>query len=173
MRVSHVPLRASTGAFILNAGLAKKSLAPDGTEATQGMPGDAFPQLGSMSPDTFGKALIGGEIALGAVLLTPVVPPVVAGAALTAFSAGLLKMWWSTPGMREVGSLRPTQQGAVIAKDVWMLGTGLALVIDGLSDGARRTAKRTSKAARRTAKRTSKAASRTTKAAREVLPISH
>ncbi|GAY09110.1 hypothetical protein TOK_3066 [Pseudonocardia sp. N23] len=29
-------------------------------------------------------------------------------------------------------NLRPTQQGTAIAKDVWLLGTGLALVADGV-----------------------------------------
>jgi hypothetical protein len=36
--------------------------------------------------------------------------------------------------MREEGSLRPTQQGMSIAKDVWMFGIGLTLLIDGLGD---------------------------------------
>jgi hypothetical protein len=36
--------------------------------------------------------------------------------------------------MREEGSLRPTQQGLPIAKDVWMLGSGLSLVVDSLTD---------------------------------------
>ena len=34
--------------------------------------------------------------------------------------------------MREEGSLRPTPQGMTIAKDVWMFGIGLTLLIDGL-----------------------------------------
>jgi hypothetical protein len=32
--------------------------------------------------------------------------------------------------MRQEGSLRPTQQGIPLAKDVWMVGIGLALMID-------------------------------------------
>jgi hypothetical protein len=36
--------------------------------------------------------------------------------------------------MREEGSLRPTPQGTTIAKDDWMFGIGLTLLIDGLGD---------------------------------------
>jgi hypothetical protein len=32
--------------------------------------------------------------------------------------------------LRQEGSLRPTQQGIAISKDIWMVGIGLALVID-------------------------------------------
>jgi hypothetical protein len=38
------------------------------------------------------------------------------------------------PEMREEGSLRPTRQGMSIAKDVWMCGIGLSLLVDGLGD---------------------------------------
>lgn len=58
----------------------------------------------------------------------------VAGTALTAFSAGLLGLYLRTPAMREEGSLRPSQQGMAIAKDIWMFGIGLTLLIDGLED---------------------------------------
>jgi hypothetical protein len=39
--------------------------------------------------------------------------------------------------MRAEGSLRPTQQGLTVAKDVWMLGIGLSLVADGFGDDDR------------------------------------
>jgi hypothetical protein len=157
MRLSHVPLRLTTGAFLLDAGLGKRTLAPEATAASQGMADGALPEVPAA---TFGKALTVGEVALGAALLAPFVSPVVAGAALTPFSGALLRTRWVTPGMHAEGSLRPTQQGTAVAKDVWMLGAGLALVMDGLTDGARRTAKRTGKAARRR-----------TKAVREALPV--
>lgn len=150
--MSHLPLRVTTGAFILNAGLAKRAVPPEGAAAMQGMASSVVPQAASMSPATFGKVLSTGEMALGAALLAPFVSPVVAGAALTAFSGGLLRMWWLTPGMHEEGSLRPTQDGTAIAKDVFMLGAGLALVLDGLSDGARKSARKTRKTVRRKAK---------------------
>jgi hypothetical protein len=160
MRLSHLPLRLTTGAFILNAGLGKRDLPEEAAAGMQGMATNAFPQVPQLPPPLFGKALSTSEMALGAALLAPFVSPVVAGAALTAFSGALLRMWWMTPGMHEEGSIRPTQQGTPIAKDVWMLRAGLALVLDGMTDGARRTAKRTGKAARRK-----------TAAVREALPV--
>ena len=75
------------------------------------------------------------EITLGAALLLPVVPAAVAGAGLAAFSGGLLGLYARTPGMRKEGTPFPTQQGIALAKDAWMLGIGLGLVIDDLTDG--------------------------------------
>jgi hypothetical protein len=66
-------------------------------------------------------------------LLVPVVPAAVAGAALTAFSLGTLGLYLRTQGMREEGSLRPTQQGIPLAKDVWMLGIGISLIAEGVT----------------------------------------
>ena len=83
MRLSHLPLRVTTGAFILNSGLSKRGL--EG-RAAEGLP----------------------------------------------------------------GSLKPTQDGMGLAKDVWLVGAGLALVGDGLLDGAKgaaRSAGKTDKAA--------------------------
>ena len=62
----------------------------------------------------------------------------VAGAGLTAFSAGLLGLYARTPGMRQEGSIRPTEQGTAVAEDVWMLGIGAALLVDSLVDRAGR-----------------------------------
>jgi hypothetical protein len=42
-----------------------------------------------------------------------VVPSLVAGAALTAFSGALLGLYLRTPGMHEEGSLLPTPQGTM------------------------------------------------------------
>ena len=41
--------------------------------------------------------------------------------------------------MREEGSLRPTQQGIPLAKDTWIVGIGLALIIDELAARASRS----------------------------------
>jgi hypothetical protein len=140
MRVSHVPLRAATGAFIFNEGLGRRSVDPKATDELAA----SIPQLASAGPATIGKAVASTELALGGLLLAPFVPPAVAGAALTAFSAGLLRTRWRSVDRDE----EPGKQKTV-AKDLWMLGTGLALVFDGVTDGTRRTARRTSKAAKR------------------------
>jgi uncharacterized membrane protein YphA (DoxX/SURF4 family) len=160
MRLSHLPLRLATGAFLLNDGLSKRSLATEAASGLDGVATPAFPQAPDLSPGTLGRALTVGEVAVGAMLLTPFISPVVAGAALTAFSGAVLRMWWVTPGMHAEGSPRPSQEGTSKAKDVWLLGSGLALVLDGVGDSARDTARRTRKSARRT-----------TKAARAALPV--
>lgn len=132
MRLSHIPLRLATGAFILNSGLSKRSLPSEAAEGLQGMAANAVPQVKAMDPKVFGQALSTGEIALGAALLTPFVPSALAGAALTLFSGALLRMYLNTPGMTEEGSrFRPTQAGTGIAKDIWLMGVGVSLVIDG------------------------------------------
>lgn len=132
MRISHIPLRVTTGAFILNSGLAKRNLPAENAEALQGMAGNAFPFLKGWRPTTFGTTLSTAEIAIGAALLAPIVPAFVAGAALTAFGGGMALLYWKTPGMHEDGSPKPTQDGTALAKDVWLLGGGLTLMLDGL-----------------------------------------
>jgi hypothetical protein len=151
VRVRHIPLRLVTGAFLVNSGWDKRALPPEAAAGMQGMAAAAVPQVASMPPAQFGRALSNGEMALGAALLAPFVSPVVAGAALTGFSATLLRMWFVTPGMRQPGTIRPTQDGTAIAKDVWMAGIGVALLTGGLSDGARRAVRKTRRSARRTA----------------------
>jgi hypothetical protein len=56
-----------------------------------------------------------------------------AGAALTGFAGGLLGLYMKTPGMRREGSLRPSQQGIGLSKDIWLLGIGLGLVAEELA----------------------------------------
>jgi hypothetical protein len=42
------------------------------------------------------------------------------------------------PGMREPDSIRPTQDGTAIAKDVWLTSIGVALLLDSLFAPRRR-----------------------------------
>jgi hypothetical protein len=123
-----VPGRFVTGAFILHAGIDKWSGAPEVAAGVHGMAAGAFPFLSSIPPEKFLKLLAAGEIATGSALLAPFVSNKVAGAALTAFSASLLTLYWRTPGMRKPGSVWPTQNGTAVSKDVWMLGIGLGLL---------------------------------------------
>jgi hypothetical protein len=39
--------------------------------------------------------------------------------------------------MRQEGSIRPSQEGIGLAKDVWLLGAGMTLVLDGWPKRAR------------------------------------
>jgi hypothetical protein len=128
----HVPVRLVTGAFILNSGLTKRRANEEAASQLHGFAVGAYPQLSKLKPQRFVRLLSTGEIILGVALLAPVVPAFAAGAGLTAFSAGLVGLYARTPGMRQPGSVRPTEQGTGLAKDVWMLGIGAALVIDDL-----------------------------------------
>lgn len=138
-QIWHAPLRLATGAFILNAGLNKwKATDEEVHKQIHSMASNAYPQLESMDAKMFTKALAGTEMALGTALLTPFVSPALAGAALTGFSGGLVGLYLRTPGMREDGSLRPSQNGTAVAKDIWMLGIGTALVLDAITSRAKR-----------------------------------
>jgi len=131
MRISRLPLRAITGAFILNSGITKLKAGPETAEGVHGFATAAYPEFKRLRPEQFTKLLAAGEIALGTALLTPMVPPMLAGAGLTAFSAGLLGLYMRIPGMRQQGSLKPTEDGIPIAKDSWLLGIGLSLMLAG------------------------------------------
>lgn len=133
MKLSHLPLRVTIGAFVLNSGLSKRTLEGEAAQGLHGMAVGAIPQLKQFPPDRFARLLSGAEIALGAALLAPFVPSALAGLGLAAFAAGLTQLYVKTPGMREQGSLRPTQQGIGFAKDAWLLGAGLTLVLDDLT----------------------------------------
>ncbi|HEX7107273.1 MAG TPA: hypothetical protein VF218_14995 [Acidothermaceae bacterium] len=133
MRLSHIPLRVTTGAYILNSGLSKLGADDETSKGLHGMASGAYPMIGDVDHRSFAKALAVGEIAVGGALLLPIVPAWLAGAALTGFSSALVGMYLKIPGMTKEDGVRPTQQGTPFAKDVWMVGSGLALFIDGLT----------------------------------------
>jgi|ERR1035438_3725911 hypothetical protein len=134
MKARHLPQRIAAGAFILNSGLGKWSADEETAAQLHGFAVGTYPFLAKLKPKDFVKLLSVSELALGAALLLPIVPAAIAGAGLTAFSGGLLGLYAKTPGMRKDGTPFPTQQGIALAKDVWMLGIGLGLVVDGLTD---------------------------------------
>ncbi|GAA3786895.1 hypothetical protein [Micromonospora maritima] len=133
MRLTHAPLRIAVGAYILNSGLSKRNLEGEAAAGMHAMAVGALPQLRQFPPDRFAVLLSRAETALGAALLAPFVPSLLAGAGLTAFGAGLVQLYLRTPGMREGTSLRPSQAGIGLAKDVWLVGAGLTLVLDSLT----------------------------------------
>lgn len=130
MKLRQAPPRAATGAFVLHSGLQKWKAGDSGAEMLHGMACGAYPVFKKLTPRKFQRLLACGEIATGSLLLAPFVPAAVAGAALTGFSAALLGLYARTPGMRQPGSLWPTQDGTVLAKDSWMFGVGLGLLVD-------------------------------------------
>jgi len=139
MKLSHIPLRLSTGAFILNAGIGKMELDPETAAGMQAMASQVFPQVKNLDPVKFGKLLSYGEMTVGSTLLAPFIPSRIAGLALACFSGSLLAMYLKTPGMTQPDGIRPTQEGTAVAKDVWMLGIALALLLD--SGSKRRSSK--------------------------------
>ncbi|MFJ8631083.1 hypothetical protein [Streptomyces sp. NPDC093568] len=128
-----LPLRLTVGAFFLDSGLSKRDADQATAEGLHQLTAATYPVVGRLDAREFTRRLSVAELAVAAALLVPVVPAAVAGTALTAFSCGTLGLYLRTPGMRREGSLRPTEQGITLAKDVWLLGAGVALIAEGLT----------------------------------------
>lgn len=122
--------RLATGAFILHSGLDKFKADEETAAGLHGFATTAYPFLGKLEPQQFAKLLAAGETAVGAVLLLPFVPNRVAGAALSGLAGGLVGLYARAPGLREPGSIWPTQDGIAVAKDTWLLGIGVDLLLD-------------------------------------------
>ena len=131
MSLAAAPARLAAGLFILNSGLGKRNLPEEAAEGLRDMGAIGVPQLADVPAKDFGRYISYGEMGLGPALLTPTVPGWAAGAALGAFSAGLLNMYRKTPGMT-VDGIRPTQEGTAVAKDVFMLGIAGTLILDSI-----------------------------------------
>ena len=150
--LSEIAPRISAGAFILNSGLGKRGADEATAAGMHGFAAGTYPFLKSVPPQQFVQGLATAEMVIGAALLTPFVPTFVAGAALTAFSGGLLGLYLKTPGMRKEGSLAPTQEGLSLAKDSWLVGIGIGLMTRGLIERRPRvTVKKANKQARKQA----------------------
>lgn len=134
VKARDLPGRIATGGYILHVGLEKWRGDDARADAVHRMAANAFPVLKDIPPARFLRMLAASEIALGTALLVPVVPGVLAGAALSGFSGALLAMYGRTPALRKPGSIWPSQAGTGVSKDVWMLGIGLGLVAGDLSD---------------------------------------
>jgi uncharacterized membrane protein YphA (DoxX/SURF4 family) len=130
VKARHLPPRLLTGAYFISSGLAKRGADEATAGQYHGFASGTYPFLGKIDAKRFTSLLSAAEVAIGVGLVLPVVPAWLAGGALTAFAAGTLGLYLRTPGMRENGSLRPTQQGIPLAKDTWLVGIGLALMID-------------------------------------------
>lgn len=128
MSLSNAILRGVTGAFVLNSGLGKRNLPTEAAQGLQGFAATGVPQVTKMDPDTFGKFVAYSEIGIGAALLTPFVPPRLAGAALGTFSAGLLAMYFRNPAMTEADGIRPSQEGLSLSKDAFLAAIAGALI---------------------------------------------
>ncbi len=128
--LTHSPQRLAAGAYIFHSGMGKWKGEPQQAAYVHGAASQAFPFLKDIPPAQFLKALSVGEMVTGALLLVPIVPNAVAGAALTGFSGALVTMYLRTPEMHQPGSVWPTPAGMAVSKDVWMLGIGAGLVLE-------------------------------------------
>ena len=133
MKLRTVPTRLAAGAYILHSGIEKWSGGPEQAAGVHGMASGAFPVFKSFKPGDFLKLLSVGEVAVGTALLAPVVPPAIAGAALTGFSGALVAMYLRTDALHKPGSVWPSPAGIGVSKDVWMLGIGVGLLADALT----------------------------------------
>jgi uncharacterized membrane protein YkgB len=125
-----LPPRLAAGAFILNSGLTKLGSDEETAKRLHAMAAEAYPLLDAIDPTRFAKALAITEVALGGALLVPLVPSRLVGLGLAAFAGGLVGLYLKTPGLTQPGSIRPSRHGTALAKDVWMLGIALSLVLD-------------------------------------------
>ena len=126
-----VPVRLVTGTYIAHSGLEMWRGSAEQAEALHGTAATALPFLKPIPPRRFLRMLAAGEVVTGTLLLDPLIPNGVAGAALTVFSGGLVAMYARTPTMHKPGSIWPTRTGIGVSKDVWMLGIGLSLLAAG------------------------------------------
>lgn len=133
IKLRQLPARLSAAGIIINSGIEKLSADEETAAGIHGFATGAYPFLSTLKPKDFVRLLGASELALGTALLVPVVPAALAGAGLTAFAGGLIGLYLRTPGLRKEGSLAPTQQGTAIAKDSWLLGIGLSLILDDLT----------------------------------------
>ncbi|MGB3186521.1 MAG: hypothetical protein WBG36_15740 [Ornithinimicrobium sp.] len=141
MHPTHLPLRLATGVFILNSGISKLGADEETAQGIHGLASTAYPMIKDVKPKDFTEVLAYGEIALGTALLIPKVPSGAAGTALAGFGSALLGIYWQAPGMRQEGSFRPTPQGLAIAKDSWLVGIGITLVMQSALGAAKSVAK--------------------------------
>ena len=130
-RLANQPIRLAAGAFIVNSGLTKLSANGDHANGLHTMAKGAFPFLEKMPPEPFAKTLAATEVALGTALALPILPDRLAGLALTPFAGGLVWMYTQTDSVHQPNSLRPNGQGTGLAKDLWLLGIGLTLLLTG------------------------------------------
>ncbi len=126
--VSNAILRTAAGAFILNSGLGKAKMDEGTYGYLKGMASTGVPQVNKLSDKQFGQALTATEIALGSALLLPIVPAKLVGLGLAGFGAGMLTMYFNNDDMTLEDGIRPSQEGTALAKDIFLVSSGLALL---------------------------------------------
>lgn len=123
-----VALRLIPGAYIANSGYSKLNMPAEASAGMQQMAATGVPALAKLPSDRFGHYVGLLELGVGGALLTPFVSNRLAGLGLTAFSAGLLSMYFGDEDNTEADGIRPSAQGTSLAKDSFLLAIGLALI---------------------------------------------
>jgi hypothetical protein len=121
-KARRAPLRLTTGAYVLNTGIATFGVDDDASARLQSTVATYVPQANRLDPRTFSKVVAAGEVTLGTALLLPIVPTAAAGLALTAFGGSLLATRWRTPDATS----------APAVTDAWLTGSGASLLLDAL-----------------------------------------
>ena len=129
MSIIQIPLRLTSGAFILNSGIGKLGMDAESAEGLKQFASTGVPQFADWDSQTFTTFIAGTELALGTALLTPFVSKRLAGAGLLAFSAGLLSMYFRNSDMTQEDGIRPSEQGLTLSKDAFLAAIGAALVL--------------------------------------------
>lgn len=133
VKLDQMPPRLACGLFILNTGIGKRSLDTEKATGLRDQAAQVFPPLKKMDPTRFGKLLSAFEIGLGAALIIPVIPTWLVSAGLIGFSGMLMGVYFKTPSLTLKDGIRPSPAGMGIARDVFMLGSGVGLFVEELT----------------------------------------
>ncbi|MGP6174327.1 hypothetical protein [Corynebacterium sp. A21] len=128
MNIPNTILRGISGAYILQSGVGKLGMPTEAAAGVQEFAATGIPAVKKMSPATFGKFLSYSEVGIGAALLTPFVPTKIAGAAMGAFTAGLLAIYFRNEAMTQADGIRPSEAGTGLSKDLFMAAISAALI---------------------------------------------
>lgn len=123
--------RVIPGAFIANSGAGKIGMPAEASAGLQQYAATGVPLVKALPADKFGTILGVSEVALGAALAIPAIPNRVAGVGLTAFSAGLLSLYFANPENTKADRIRPSDEGLSLSKDIFMLSLGVGLIAQG------------------------------------------
>ena len=128
--------------FFLHVALTHRELDERGAKGLQRFAAAGYPFLKKLPPKTFQNGMVAAEFAVAGSLLVPGVPAAVGGAALTSFGTALLGVYARTPMLRRgEKNMRPNEFGLSMAKDSWMVATGVAVLLDAFLPCRTRSAK--------------------------------
>ena len=127
-KLSNLFLRGISGAYIANSGVGKIGMPAEASAGVQQYAATGVPFVKAIPAEKFGTVLGAAEVGLGALMLAPFVPNRIAGAGMTAFSAGLLSLYFANPENTHEDGIRPTEEGLSLSKDFFMLAIGGGLL---------------------------------------------